>query len=159
MEKNLDKYKTPIYAEKVKCIEIGLKGKNNEYKVVLKLDDDREITYKLKKEVATNETIAGIKLEDTKTELVKKEEINNYLPEIFKKIAEYLKENKEIELYISYNRTALEFDDEVVIYNYMRDYHIETIYSKKFYGDDEKLKKQKEMLDKYNEKQKLKPIA
>lgn len=143
-EIDLTQYRKTVYNEQVTCVDVQARVKNNKTQIVLILDNDEELTYKLEKETQkkyVNEELSMQVLE-SETAQVRADELNTFLPEVFKKIAKYIKENGSIVLNVSYRQTALAFDGQIVIYKYMQRHHVETIYSKKLYKDDERLQKQ-----------------
>lgn len=154
---DLEKYRKPVYNESVICKGLEVRSKNNKIQVILLLNDGSEISHRLKKEVKTEtkpENLSGIPFKEETTEDISKEEINEYLPKIFKDINKYLKKNETVSLNVSYFQSALDFDGEIVIYKTMRKYHVETIYSKDLKTSEDNLKKQLEWADKHEQRKK-----
>jgi hypothetical protein len=158
-QQKLDEYRKRVYNDKIECIKVLVRIKPQKTVVVLLDKDQREFTFKLEKEVTKTKTNSeGLEIVESVTEPVKEADLNTGLPEVFKQISDYLKENASITLNISYSQSALEFDGEIVVYRFMYKGDMETLYSESIHKKTDRLDKMKERQAKYEESKKGKEV-
>lgn len=160
-QEELDKkYRKRVYEDKVTIVKLSARIKNEKTQIVLTDSNGMEYTYKLTKTVKmqSERKDLGFDIEEEKTEQVKAHEIEQYLPEVYRLMRDYLKKNPSVDCIVSYSQRALKFNDDVKIYRFFFDLDVDLLYSPQLFSDGARLMKMQEIKAKSEEKRKAQEV-
>lgn len=148
-------YRKRVYNTQEEMEKIFVRISNNRTQVVLVNTEGQEHTFKLVKELEKKSKKGNWSIVEEETEQVKESELNDFMPDVFNKLAEFFRDNPKetITVNLSYSESGLPMGKDLNVYRWFFPSDVETITSEKLFDEKthmEKIEKLIEKADNYN---------